>query len=77
MSLTLKRFVKGLRLAISTITTPFVFFVKFLEAISSLVISLTVIFKVSISFSFLTTLVFFSLNSSEDSNLPRVNLFVN
>ena len=76
MSLTLKRFAKGLRFAISVITTPLVFFSKFLKEISSSVISLTVIFKVSISFSLLTVLVFLSLNSSEDSNLPKINLFV-
>ena len=63
ISFMLKRFASGLRLAISIITTPFVFFFKFLDVISSLVISLTVIFKVSISVSFLTVLVFFSLNS--------------
>ena len=49
MSLTLNKLYKGLRFEISVITTPVVFLFKFLEEISSFVISLTAIFKLSIS----------------------------
>ena len=74
ISLILNKLYKGLRFEILVITTPVVFLFKFLEEISLLVISLTAIFKFSISISFFTFLGLVSLNSSEVSSLPRINL---
>ena len=79
MSPTLTLFFNILLVKISTTTTPLEFLGSFLFNLSSVLTSLTVIFKVSIStLKFFSSFCFLfpSLNSLEDSNLPNFNFFV-